>query len=498
MPGQERANLAALQAALLPATVPVLPRVAVEARYLLADADSAAGGDWFDAVVRPDGSIGLVVGDVVGHGLPASAVMGQLQTVARHCLESSASPAAVVRALDRFAARVPGARAATVCVVVLEPETGAVRYCRAGHPPPLVLTEVGSEFLTASHAAPLATGATYAESSTWMADGDLLLLYTDGIVERPGVHPAQASTELAEVAQRVAMGSGPEGLVAQRVCDETIALPTRTSEHGDDLTVLAAHRHAPVGGLELSLPGTPVAVTAARVALHEWLAALRVDHLTVSAIQHAAGEAVNNAVEHAYPGHSGSGAGAVTVRAELTDKGVAEIMIADRGHWREPVEQRYRGMGLTMVSELVDEMHVDRRDTGTVLWLRHRLHRPVSMLRSPGVPARTATDADEPFIAALTDIDDPDAVLVVRGPVDATGAVELRDQLLCATGCGTRTRTVDLSRATLLASAAVRVLYEARERSTTHREQLHLLAPRGSAAHHVLELVGLHPSSDQI
>jgi anti-sigma regulatory factor (Ser/Thr protein kinase)/anti-anti-sigma regulatory factor len=402
----------------------------------------------------------------------------------------------VVTALDRFAARLPAARATTVCVAVLRPDTGAVRYCSAGHPPPLALTEVGSAFLSASPAAPLATGATYAESSAWMAEGDVLLLYTDGIIERPGTHPAQASAELAEVAQRVATRwNGPDGLVVQRVCDQTIGLLTGTSGHRDDLTLLAVQRHAPLGPIELTLPATPVAVTTARVALDRWLAALHADDITVTAIQHAAGEAVTNAVEHAYRGRDGE-ADAVTVRAELTGRGVAEVVVADRGRWREPVEQPYRGMGLAMANELVEEVHVDRRDTGTVVRLRHRLHRPVPVLRGPSVPHGRTADLDEPFIAALTDIDDPDAVLVVRGPVDATGAEELRDQLLSATGCGTVTRTVDLSRVTLLASAAVLVLHEARRRSAAHREELHLLAPRGSTAHHVLELVGLHPTDD--
>ena len=80
-------DLAVLQAALLPAGVPILPRVAVGARYLLAEVDTAAGGDWYDAVVLSDGSVGLVVGDVVGHGIAASATMGQLRAVARHLLE---------------------------------------------------------------------------------------------------------------------------------------------------------------------------------------------------------------------------------------------------------------------------------------------------------------------------------------------------------------------------------------------------------------------------
>jgi anti-anti-sigma factor len=97
-------------------------------------------------------------------------------------------------------------------------------------------------------------------------------------------------------------------------------------------------------------------------------------------------------------------------------------------------------------------------------------------------------------MTALTPIQGPDAVLVVRGPVDATSAIQLRERLRSATGNGTVSRAVDLSHVTLLASAAVHVLHEAARRSTAHHEHLRLLAPRGSTAHHVLELVGLHPT----
>lgn len=167
--------------------------------------------------------------------------------------------------------------------------------------------------------------------------------------------------------------------------------------------------------------------------------------------------------------------------------------MADRGRWRDPVGQLYGGLGLTMASELVDDVAIDRGGSGTTVRLRHRLGRPVTMstssLDTPMGPAD-----DEPFMAALTAVDDPDAVLVVRGPIDAAGAVELRDQLRSVTGNGTVSRTVDLSRVTLLASAAVHVLHQACDRSTAQREHLRLLAPRGSAAHHVLEMVGLHPA----
>lgn len=483
-------GVAVLQAALLPATVPILPRIAVGARYLLADLDTAAGGDWFDAVVRPDGSLGLVVGDVVGHGVAASATMGQLRAVARHCLESAASPAAVVTGLDQFAQHLDGAHTATVCVAVLQPTTGVVRLSVAGHPAPLLIGAAGHRYLTARRGGPLATGATYAEATEQLTEGDLLLLYTDGIIERPDVHPARGCADLADVATGAAVHRRrlDDLPVPQWVCNETLAELTRNTGYRDDVTMLAVQRHAPVGEVELTLPNTRLAVPTTRAALGGWLAALQVDEVTANAIQHAVGEAVSNAVEHAF--RDRPGVHAVEVRAELTEAGTAKITVADRGRWREPADELHRGLGLTLASELVDDVRIDRRPSGTTVRLRHRLSRAVTVSTS-SVETPLGLADDEPFLAALTDVDDPDAVLVVRGPVDALGAVELREHLRSVTGNGTVSRTVDLSRVTLLASAAVQVLHEASNRSTAQREHLHLLAPRGSTAHHVLELVGL-------
>src|SRR5689334_15588117 len=418
-------DVAVLQGALLPSGVPLLPRVALGARYLLAEPDTAAGGDWYDAVVLSDGSIGLVVGDVVGHGPAASAAMGQLRAVARHCLASGGSPAGVVTALDRFARDLDDAHTTTVCVAVLEPITGAVRVSSAGHPPPLLVTAAGPRFLACPAGAPLATGAHYSEAEDRMAEGDLLLLYTDGIVERPGVHPGQGRDDLVDAAAHLRNGPGG-GPTAQRFCDDVLALLVRSTGYRDDVTLLAAQRHASLGPVELSLPDTPLAVTATRAALDTWLGALGVDEVTASAIQHAVGEAVKNAVEHAYVDLRilGGGPNTVEVRAALTGAGVVEIAVIDRGRWRAASGRPYRGMGLTMAVELVDDVRIERRESGTTVHLRHRPHRAVRLSTRPaGTPI--APVPDEPFLAALTsDDDDPHAVLVVHGPVDAAGAVE--------------------------------------------------------------------------
>ncbi|HYH24264.1 MAG TPA: SpoIIE family protein phosphatase [Blastococcus sp.] len=145
------------------------------------------GGDWYDVVDLPDGGYGVVVGDVVGRGLPAAAVMGQLRSAGRALLLESRSPAHVLSALDRFAALVPGAAVSTVFCAVIDPRTGTVRYSGAGHPPAILVAADGTaRQLQEGCALPLAVvdGCKRPEAEVEMPAGSTLLLYTDGLIER--------------------------------------------------------------------------------------------------------------------------------------------------------------------------------------------------------------------------------------------------------------------------------------------------------------------------
>ena len=126
-----------LQGALLPSTVPLLPRVDVAASYLVAGLEQAAGGDWFDSATLPDGRVALTVGDVVGHGVEASAIMSQLRAVLAARLLEGAAILDALDAVEAFAGRVSGAFAATVCVALLDPHSGDLEYATRGHPAPL-------------------------------------------------------------------------------------------------------------------------------------------------------------------------------------------------------------------------------------------------------------------------------------------------------------------------------------------------------------------------
>ncbi|MCA0146954.1 SpoIIE family protein phosphatase [Blastococcus sp. LR1] len=159
------------------------------------------GGDWYDVVDLPDGGYGVVVGDVVGRGLPAAAVMGQLRSAGRALLLESRSPAHVLSALDRFAALVPGAAVSTVFCAVIDPRTGSIRYSSAGHPPALLVHADGTvRQLEGGSAVPLAVveGGKRPEGELHMPPGSTLLLYTDGLIERRDEALDEGITRAAE------------------------------------------------------------------------------------------------------------------------------------------------------------------------------------------------------------------------------------------------------------------------------------------------------------
>ncbi|TFV64716.1 GAF domain-containing protein [Geodermatophilus sp. DF01-2] len=145
------------------------------------------GGDWYDVVDLPGGRFGVVVGDVVGRGLDAAAVMGQLRSAGRALLLESRSPAHVLSALDGFAELVPGASCSTVFCGVVDPAAGTLRYSSAGHVPAILVGDDGApRLLTEAGSLPLAATEDLVrpESEVLLPRGSTLLLYTDGLVER--------------------------------------------------------------------------------------------------------------------------------------------------------------------------------------------------------------------------------------------------------------------------------------------------------------------------
>ncbi len=215
---QQRRIAEQLQRSLLPG-LPASIGVEVQARYAPAQAELSVGGDWYDVVDTADGRVAASVGDVTGHGLSAAAVMGQLRSAGRTLALGGTAPGDALRQLDRFTSLLDGRPLATVVHAVLDTGDGTLRYACAGHPPPLLLRTDGTASFLAGGRSPLlgvAPGERRAEGTTRLGAGDTLVLYTDGLIERPG-HSLDAGMA-AMVERAVAIGGDPvrlaDGLLA--------------------------------------------------------------------------------------------------------------------------------------------------------------------------------------------------------------------------------------------------------------------------------------------
>ncbi|PZS21505.1 MAG: PAS domain S-box protein [Pseudonocardiales bacterium] len=180
---EQRTASLTLQRAILGPTV--LP-AGFAVRYEPAVSHLSVGGDWYDIVELGGDRVGVAVGDCVGSGLPAAAVMGQLRTACRTLLLENHTPTQVLTALDRVAALIPAARCTTVFCAILDRGTGAVCYSCAGHLPAIIARAAGgTELLDDARGVPLATADVARRGAgAKLAPGDTVLLYTDGLVER--------------------------------------------------------------------------------------------------------------------------------------------------------------------------------------------------------------------------------------------------------------------------------------------------------------------------
>ncbi|VBA33438.1 hypothetical protein LAUMK136_00447 [Mycobacterium attenuatum] len=486
-----RDSASVMQRALLSPQLPVLPGADLAAAYLVATEDTAAGGDWFDAIPTSDGSLTLVVGDVVGHGVAAAAVMAQLRTATRIFLSGATDIASALRAVDDFAADIAGAKSATICVVALNTTTGDAQYCTAGHPPPLVIDAHGMpRYLEPTGAGPLGSGCGFPVRTTHLALGDVVLLYTDGIIERPGLPSAHRSTELAEVTARVLRGQAfpldTGQRAVERVCSHTVELLVRTTGYSDDITLLAAQRRIPPLPLHATMRADYKAERAIRNQLRQWLVALGADQTSGQPLEQAVSEFVANAAEHAYVDQV---CGTLHIDAVLGDDGRVRVAVTDHGVWRQPsTPADNRGRGLALAHMLIPDTVVTHDNHGTTVTSTHRLthsaHIVTDPRQGPGVPAAAPSTT---FDVGITD----DGYVIVVGDVDTHAASTLAGFLATTSRAGTQELRVDLSAVTHLGSAAVSVLFEATERAARHDTTVTLVAPPGAAAHHVLSLVGL-------
>ncbi len=479
----ERAGLAdarremaeTLQRSLLPGALPALDDVAVAARYLPAVAGTSAGGDWYDVLALEGDRVAVVVGDVVGHGAPAAAVMGQLRSALATLLLAGFPPARALELLDRFADQVDGAAVATVACVLLDPGSGRLTYSCAGHPPPLVIGAGGGCLEAATGPAlGVAVMRPRTETEAHLRPGATLLLYTDGLVEQRGASLDDGLARLSSSAARRGAALLPA------LVDGVLSDLVDAAGAGDDIAVVALRLRP--ARLRLDLPAQPSVLSRLRRAAAGWAAGAGLDAQTVEDLQLALGEAAGNSAEHAY--RDAPLPGSLTVELDLEHDGAVAVRVADSGSWRPvPADPGFRGRGLAMIKALTRDVELEAGETGTVV--RFRLG-----VSSPAVP--TAPEAvphpgeDQPATVVATGREGV-THLEVAGDLDQAGVAAVRDTLLTAADGG-QPMVVDLAGLGWLTSVGIGLLLDVAGRAGSRAA---FVLPSSGPARRVLDLTGV-------
>lgn len=234
-----------LQRELLPKIPATISGVTVGTVYRAADVRQEVGGDWYDVFSPRPGCVALVVGDIVGHDLPAAAAIGRTYTAVRLLAEQEiGTPGQLLERLDEACAVVPEAAYSTVGYAEFFPHRMNLRYACAGHPPPLLVEAGGARFLWEGRSTPVAVPSkARATGEVHLSGPARLLWFSDGLIERPGTSVEDSLEELRLVVDSLDRHDSPE-----RWCEQILEAMVEDGMVADDIVVLCAT-------LESSHPG---------------------------------------------------------------------------------------------------------------------------------------------------------------------------------------------------------------------------------------------------
>ncbi|MER6528829.1 SpoIIE family protein phosphatase [Streptomyces sp. NPDC001508] len=305
----EHARAQALQRSLLPRTLPRLPAVTAAARYLPAGRGEHIGGDWYDVIPLPADRVAMVIGDVMGHGIPEAATMGQLRTAVRTLADLDMPPDELLSRLNDLVSDLGDDWYATCLYAVFDPITRICSFSLAGHPPPVVVHPDGAvdiPHLTADP--PLGAAEPPFEIHQFLLpEESLLVLCTDGLVETPDQGLDQG---LARLQQLLAQRAAPVFTARDEadsirhlddLCDTVISalLPQHGRTIDDAVLLIARIRAMNAGNVATCvLPEDPRAAGQARAFVRERLDAWGLDELTITT-ELLASELIGNVIRHA-------------------------------------------------------------------------------------------------------------------------------------------------------------------------------------------------------
>lgn len=366
----ERQTALMLQRALLPDDSGQHTGIDIAHRYLPASDLTGVGGDWYDVISLGGGRVALVVGDVMGHGVRAAAVMGQLRTATRTLAALDLQPAEVLHHLDELMDHLGGSLATThfaTCVVaVYDPTSQTVRIARAGHVPPLAVWPDGrTEQLDLPAGVPLGVGGHVFESrDVPLPDGSLLILCTDGLVESraPGRDIDDGLRELADGVKDPTMGleAIADGLISKLRGDEDRTM--------DDAALLVARvRGIPSSATaEWTVEPEPPAVAKSRRTVRTTLGGWGLSRLGDTA-ELLTSELVTNALLYTE--------GPISVRLLRDRTLLCEVYDGSEiiPRLRVAADDDDGGRGLRLVKELSNRWGTRRTTTGKTVWFELRL-----------------------------------------------------------------------------------------------------------------------------
>jgi PAS domain S-box-containing protein len=331
-------------------------------RYEPAVSPLEIGGDWYDVLPVGDDRIGIIVGDCVGRGLSAAAVMGQLRSSGRALLLTGASPARLLEQLDSVASFIPDAFCTTVFVAVLDTRSGTLTYSSAGHVPAVLAAPDAPPLLLAdARSVPLAVQRDdpRPQAAAELTGGATLLLYTDGLVERRDESIDAGIARVSEVLTQTA--DAPIDTVAD------VMLERLAPDLGYDDDVAIVLYRLPGPTLLIEIDALPARLSDVRHQLGAWLRSVSVPGSLAADIVLVVNEACSNSAEHAYRGRE---PGMMRVAVALED-GHIQVQVADSGSWKTPpADPGTRGRGLLLMRTLSEQVELDGTAQGTTVAMR--------------------------------------------------------------------------------------------------------------------------------